>query len=97
MNRTSALLLTVIAVTLSGCQAGVPEIWPKSFAEYQTFTEAQKLEIKANCAKHGDPMKGIPLPSCWLSQPKMCLVADGSCEKQYAMKLREWDAYKNAQ
>jgi hypothetical protein len=97
MTRISPLLILATLILLSGCEQGVPEVWPQTYAEYKAMSEEQKAEIKANCAKHGDFMKGIPLPSCWLSHPKMFGPDDPTGEKQYARKLREWEAYKNAQ
>lgn len=88
--------LSFLAFALSACQRGVPEIWPNTYAEYKAMNADQKAAIKANCAKHGDFMKGIPLPSCFLSNPIM-VRNDAEAEALYAARLREWEAYKNAQ
>lgn len=94
MKNLIAFTLALLALT--ACQRGVPEIWPRTYAEYQAMTAEQKADIKANCTKHGDFIKGIPLPSCFLANPIM-VRNNAEAEQLYAARLREWEAYKNAQ
>lgn len=93
MNRF--LAVAAFAILLSGCQRGIPEVWPKTYAEYAAMSEQQKLEIKGNCMKYRDEAKGVYPPSCWLSRPKLIMAKD--LETYYQRELAEWDAYKNAQ
>lgn len=89
------VLLAVLVLSLAACQKGIPEPWPKTYAEYAAMNEQQKLELKAHCMKYQDESKGIHPPSCWLTRPKA--IRAQNLERFYQRKLEEWEAFKNAQ